>query len=306
MPYTLTAANCPAPQALGTAVYSDDYCVSITPGLPLQDSPYGYSGVTQSAVGTISSSQVNYSLAQLSQVAKYGAGGYGVASGYTYSSATGLTVTVAAGIAMIDGPVESKTSQTIVVDDNASVWVWLKQDGTLTKSTSTSVPTGGKVALFRVTTSGGSVTANDQSGVVSIVPGGGLWRQTADAGAPTDSPPASIRLYTLTAGGVYFWDGTRHLSVGDSGRQAFSVASGNVTLTLTQCMGSVLEATGTPGTARTVNVLPIDGKAWDVYNASDSAVTFKVTGLTGITVATTKRARLYCNGTDIFRVSADA
>lgn len=305
MPYTLAATSCPPPQALGSAFYSADYWVSVDPALPLQDSPNGYSGVTQSAVGTISSSQVNYSLAQLAQVAKYGGGGYARVSGYDYGGASGLLVTVNAGIAMIDGPVESKAAQTITVDDNASVWVWLKQDGSLTKSTSTSVPTGGKVALFRVTTVSGSVTANDQSGVVSIV-NGCLERQTGDTGAPGDSPSSSLRLWTHTTSGIYFWDGTRHVRMGNTGHQTATVTSADVTLNKTQMMASVLEAAGSPGSAKNV-IWPaaVDGAGYDVYNSTGQNVTFKVASQTGITVATGKRARLYCDATDIRRISAD-
>lgn len=303
MPYTLNATSCPAPQALGSAFYSRDYCVSTNPALPLQNSPAGYSGVSQGELGTKSSSQVNYSLAQLSQVAKYGGGGYAKVSGYDYGGASGLTVTVNAGIAMVDGPVESKTSQTIVVDDNANVWVWLKQNGTLTKSTSTSVPTGGKVALFRVTTSAGSVTANDQSGVVSIV-NGCLERQTADAGAPGDSPSSSLRLYTHTASGIYFWDGTRHVRVGHTGRQSVTVTSGDVTLSKTQMMASVVEAAGSPGSAKNV-VWPaaVDGACYVLYNNTGQSVTFKVSGQIGVTLTTGKRCQAYCDGTDIKQVT---
>jgi spore maturation protein SpmA len=44
--------------------------------------------------------------------------------------------------------------------------------------------------------------------------GGVLWRQTADAGMPTDTPPAGIIFYNLTAGGLYLWDGTAYRAIG--------------------------------------------------------------------------------------------
>ena len=49
----------------------------------------------------------------------------------------------------------------------------------------------------------------------------------------------------------------------------------------------------------------IAGKVYVLYNNSGANVTLKVSGQTGIAVATTKMAILVCNGTDIARVTAD-
>jgi hypothetical protein len=67
-------------------------------------------------------------------------------------------------------------------------------------------------------------------------------------------------------------------------------------------------AIGTPLTADRDVILPnINGLQWTVYNNTTSAfnLVFKVTGQTGVTVAYQKRAIVYCNGTDIVRVTPD-
>jgi len=51
----------------------------------------------------------------------------------------------------------------------------------------------------------------------------------------------------------------------------------------------------------------ITGKVLLVNNTdADGAMTVKVTGQSGIAIAATKSAVLYCNGTDFVRVTADA
>lgn len=51
--------------------------------------------------------------------------------------------------------------------------------------------------------------------------------------------------------------------------------------------------------------VPIEGKVLIVVNASGDAATVKVTGATGIVVATAKTAILRCSATDFVRVTAD-
>lgn len=79
-----------------------------------------------------------------------------------------------------------------------------------------------------------------------------------------------------------------------------------VNLTPDQCLASEVIVTDAGSGATTV-VWPgaFPGHVFVVYNHSGQAVTFKVTGKTGISVADTKRALLVCEAADIARVTAD-
>lgn len=67
------------------------------------------------------------------------------------------------------------------------------------------------------------------------------------------------------------------------------------------------EVITTSATAASSVVWPgaFPGHLFAVYNNSGSTVTFKVTGQTGVAVATGKHAVLVCESTDIARVTAD-
>lgn len=53
-------------------------------------------------------------------------------------------------------------------------------------------------------------------------------------------------------------------------------------------------------------IVPATAKIYLVYNSGATyAVTVKVSGQTGVSIAATKRAVLYCDGTDVRRFSAD-
>src|SRR5579883_1564672 len=159
----------------------------------------------------------NANALQLDLTGRYGGGGWGIAWGLGLQPGSGLTVSVAAGHAMIDGVVEIAAPTSIAVPDNtARVWIWLRQSGLLTAvPTSLTPPTGACCLLGSVTTSGGVVTGIDLSGVVYLR-GGVLLRQTADAGAPSDTPPSSLQLIQITQGGVYWWTGSSYVSLASS------------------------------------------------------------------------------------------
>jgi hypothetical protein len=128
------------------------------------------------------------------------------------AAGTGLAVAVANGQALVHGMVEVKAtaSPTAVVGSSTTAWVWFKQDGTLAvQNGTTAKPAGNCCLLGAALTNGSAVTAIETAGVVyfrSGIP----WRETADVGAPGDSPDSTLRLFTKTSGGTYFWDGTEH------------------------------------------------------------------------------------------------
>ena len=153
----------------------------------------------------------NFKASDLGQ--SFGAGGYGVGDGLTLSAGAGLSCDVAAGHGVLDGVIELAATS-IVVSASTTNWIWLKQDGTLVNQAGTTAkPSGNCVLLGAAVTSGSAVTSIETSGVVYFK-GGQLWRQTADTHEPTDSPSSSLRLFTTTSGGEFYWNGSEWLVLG--------------------------------------------------------------------------------------------
>ncbi len=209
MPVTILASACPSPVPKGTVFYASDMYVS---GAAL---PTGF--VFSTGMTTVTSAGLNKNTAFSELLGRYGAGQWGVGYGLDVTAGTGLLVNVAAGHAMIDWPIEKSTAFTVVVPDSSPrAWVWLKQDGTTTdQNNTTAKPSGNCVLLGSCVTSGGAVTSVDSSGVVYLQ-SGMPWRQTADTGGPSDTPDSTVRLYTKTLAGLFFWDGVIWRSVGDT------------------------------------------------------------------------------------------
>ena len=148
---------------------------------------------------------------------RYGGGGvYGINNGLALSgTTTAYTLTVAQGQASIDGPVQVPAAGVTYTlpGSQSHIYVWLKQDGTVTHSLTTAVPTGGKVYLGHCVTDGSGITAIDMAGVVQLH-SGVPFRLSGDSGGPTDSPSSRLTILTKTAFGTYLWNGTAHLQVG--------------------------------------------------------------------------------------------
>lgn len=236
MAVTLNASNCPAP-------------VVPNPGVLLSDSnPPPVSDEFATGMASGFTTQLNKQFKRADLMGSWGAGGYGVADGLTLSAGTGLQVAVAAGHAIMDGIVELAAS-TAVLNASATNWVWLKQDGTLVVQNGvTTKPSGNCVCLGAAVTDGSGVTSIETSGVVYSLYGT-FYRQTADTLVPGDSPNASIRIFTKTAGGTYFWDGTAHVQLSPAG----SPVTKTLTLSYTDFQTAAL--------TNTVNGLLLPAKA---------------------------------------------
>lgn len=102
--------------------------------------------------------------------------------------------------------------------------------------------------------------------------------------------------------------GVEDVGIAQWGRAAIAMTTGNYTLVQAEWENRILELSGAIGAARNL-VLPaaLDGMEWIVFNNTSGgfAVTFLVSGQTGVAVAAGKRAILYCNATDIVRVTTD-
>ena len=96
-----------------------------------------------------------------------------------------------------------------------------------------------------------------------------------------------------------------------AGVASASVTGGNWTLSTTgsgasnEARCAILRVTGAPGTARDV-IAPAKSKAYIVDNQSDSTVTVKASGTTGVVVAAGAAALVAWDGSDFVRVGASA
>lgn len=204
--YYTEAASTPDPQVASDIAFVLDGSPDVLPEI-----------VTADTVNF--STYINQNSASSEAAARAGLGGFAVINGLTLTN-SGLTVTVATGIAQVDGIValKSSDSRTLVLPSSQSnVWVWLKQDKSLSYTTSTTPPSGKVVLLARCVTDASTVTTIEYSGVVYAF-GGALWRFTSDELAPTDSMDSSLRVYTKTNRGVYLWDGAQHIELVPAGR----------------------------------------------------------------------------------------
>lgn len=98
--------------------------------------------------------------------------GRGVLAGLDLSDDGGLTLGIAAGVAHARCA-NTYEATTFTVTNNATNYIWLDEDGTITESASSADPGGYVVCLGRVTASGGNITTVETTGRMS------LWRQTS-------------------------------------------------------------------------------------------------------------------------------
>lgn len=151
--------------------------------------------------------KVNKTAALLEVLCRYGIGGYAVLEGLEIDD-DGLDLTIAVGLAAIDSviPVRTELNYTVPASE-ATVNIFLKQDGTLAHSLTSAPPAGKVLYIGQVTTNVSGVTAMTTHGVV-YSKGGCLWRTMS--AIPSDSPPAGARLFTQVGADVYLWDGSDH------------------------------------------------------------------------------------------------
>ena len=94
-----------------------------------------------------------------------------------------------------------------------------------------------------------------------------------------------------------------------AGSVSVDVTAANVTLTTAngaadQARNMILNITGTPGVARTVYCPNSVTKVYVVANNSNAAVTVSTVSGTGVSVTAGYARYLYCNGTNVYAVSA--
>lgn len=209
-------------------------------------------------------------------LAQVGGGGSGVINGLELSAGTGLQLQISVGTAYASDIISTSSSVTVVLPDaSPMIFVWLTGSGTIAwNQDHTTPPSGGLVFLGTVATATGVIVSIDNSGRVAIYDGQ-RWRSTNDLIAPVDAPPASIRIFTQTQFGVFFWNGAFHVPMMDLSHQRLDSTrslslQADLTLVLNDANGQWLIANGG---ARNVILPPIanlnPGHWFEIVNAGN-------------------------------------
>lgn len=208
--YLYKASECPIPQVPIASLWVSSASDSA--------GPVSASSLASGAAGAQSlTTRWNKNATRLDLTARYGGGAYAVLHGLELTAGSGLTLNISAGQAALDGLSEVPTATTLSLVDNVLNRVWISRAGTLNKVTSASAsplaPPDGAVPwtfLGTVPCAGGAITGIDYSGRLDLRQGNLAFRQTADLGEPGDAPPAGVRFFTITEGGLYLWDGAAY------------------------------------------------------------------------------------------------
>ncbi len=117
-----------------------------------------------------------------------------------------------------------------------------------------------------------------------------------------------VPLYSVVTGASTVTSYTdQRLAVPDvTGLLAKAMSDANTTLTQAEARNQILQFTGTLTAGRNI-VLPLVPREYTVFNGTTGgfALTFIGASGTGIAVAAGKRARVYADGTNVVRVTAD-
>lgn len=302
----LISTAVPLPKVNSTYLYLEDFHTSITPT----------SLEKALGIGTVSpviTTPINHNAAYLDILAMLGAGSVGVAHGLVVSAGTGLNASVSAGTAFCNGPTQKKTASTVALNAFSTNYIWLADNGTFTvQDDIITAPTGDYVYLGAAITSGVAVTSVDLSGVVYLI-NGIAFREVGDTDQPVDTPNSAWRGFTKTARATYFWNGTAYvvLTSGVTPGNGYKAITGakadaDYTLTASEYSNEIIKLGWTGwSTGRNVVVPTVAGAKWVIYNSLGKTVTVKTASGTGIAIASTKSAIVYCDGTNIARATGD-
>jgi hypothetical protein len=214
MVYELTANQCPVPIVPGSLL-------SIAAGTPTVRSVVT---ALDSGPGSLST-PFNRNATALDVLGRAGAGAYAVdwdsnpasasLPGFNLTVSSGLTLAIAAGQAVLDSVVQQLSPGTLALTDNISrIYLWLGQNGVITPVHASLTPPGSGAEVFigSCTTSGGSISNIDGSGIMYFR-GGTLYRRTADVTTPSDSPPKGLLFINRGPYDSWLFDGDQYLLI---------------------------------------------------------------------------------------------
>jgi hypothetical protein len=203
--YNYTAVNCPIPQAPSSLINPG----SITPDSEMTVHEYINLGEVLEGLN-----KHNRNTIRQEASSRFGGGGYATAWGLDLEEVGGLTGNISDGIALLDGPVIHPADESITIPNSTARYcVYFDQTGGYQGISGLGAPTGVATYLGSYTTSAGAITERDYSGRMMKLPGGMLYRRTADLGMPADggSLPAGIQFLNRGGdGSLYLWDGTKY------------------------------------------------------------------------------------------------
>lgn len=165
-------------------------------------------------------------------------------------------------------------------------------DGVLTVLNNTATTLTASQTNYIEATRAGSVSANTTGFTAGRIP---LYRAITNASAITD------------------YDDHRSWAnlAGVDSRLALAMSDANTTLTYEQARNGILEFTGTLTAGRNI-IVPNGPQQWTVFNNTNIGsppgaydLTVKTSAGTGVTIAATKRAIVYADGTNVVRVTSD-
>ena len=200
MPITFTATQCPA--------------VQLTTGFLFAKDAHDAVGGTAVAAANFNAGMSSEVGPRLNQNAALLDNSFGITGSPIHTvvsglqlAAAGLLLIVGRGQSVIQGQVDLYANATgIPLIPSVTNYIWLDQAAMVRVTSTTAPPSASCVYLGALVMGTTASTLTDYSGV--FYNGGLPWRSTADAGAPTDTPPASTPPFlTLTAGGgAYLWN----------------------------------------------------------------------------------------------------
>lgn len=123
----------------------------------------------------------------------------------------------------------------------------------------------------------------------------------------TSFTPGLIPVYYVLTGTstVTSYNDLRITALRMATRMVKAMSDANYTLLHEEARSDILEFTGTLSTTRNV-VVPLKPWQWTIYNGTTQSIQIIGATGTGITIASTKCAIVYADGTNIRRVTADA
>jgi hypothetical protein len=199
---------------------------------------------------------------------------FAVISGLAISAGTGLSLNVATGYALIDGVVEVAAQAYVVPASQTRVWMWVRQNGTVVHTLTSTAPSAKSLYIGSVVTSGSAITSVDSVDGVQCLKGGVVFRQTSDTGIPAASGPSGQILVNRTSGGTFLWDGSAWCVLQKTGivhtdaSSVFSLSSTTQGFLPPRMTGTQRDAIVSPSIGLTIynltaNKLQVwDGSAW--------------------------------------------
>lgn len=152
------------------------------------------------------------------------------------------------------------------------------------------------------------------NGTVALTASTTNYVETTRAGVVSKNTTAftagSIPLYTIVTGTATVTSYTDERvwvqPTWVQGRLVKAMANANQTLSAAEARADILECTGANTALRNL-VVPLGAKQWTVYANTTGGFGIQVIGAsgTGITIADTKRAIVYADGTNVVRVTPD-